>query len=251
MDCKEIAMEALGLACIQHNFLHKYSANASYTKPSPLASNSPLDLLVQMSKDDRFKRLPENLDPHELEALFDKHEDLFLEYWNAWEMDDPVKQFQQSQESAVALLVTSVKPGTHAYNFFLVHLLTASHAVRVLLPFFPPQHHITLVREWWLLVIAVFIVKGRPLPDPGNLEKDTSGKNWEYVQKRALASRWFNDAHFIKGKWFCRFKHAAQWWLTRAAIRSMKEAAKTWGDANEGYLRAAVTFVDNFEGWAF
>ncbi|PNY25665.1 Cell cycle checkpoint protein RAD17 [Tolypocladium capitatum] len=233
MDCKEIAMEALGLACVERDFLQKYIANAAYTKPSPLVSNSPLDLLIKMSTDERFKRLPEKLDFLHLEALFDEHEDLFMEYWNAWEVDDPVKQFQLSQEAAVALLVTSVKLGTHSYDFFLVHLLTASHAVRVFIPFTPPQHHITLVREWWLLVIAVFIVKGRPRPDPDNIEKDIGGKNWEYVQKQALASRWLSDAHFVK------------------AIRAMKEAAETWGDANEGYLRAAVTLVDNFEGWAF
>ena len=201
MDSKEVAMEALGLACIEHNFLQKYTANSRYTRPSPLASNSPLDLLVQMSKDERFKILPDKLELGDLEGLFEKHEDLFLEYWNAWEVDDPTNQFQLSQEAAVALLATTVKPGTHAYNFFLVHLLTASHAVRVLLPFVPPQHHITLVREWWLLVIAVFIVKGRPLPDPDNLEKDIGGKNWEYVEKKALASQWLNDAHYIKGKW--------------------------------------------------
>lgn len=33
------------------------------------------------------------------------------------------------------------------------------------------------------------------------------------------------------------------------AIRTMREAARTWGDANEGYLQAAVTFADNFNGW--
>lgn len=31
----------------------------------------------------------------------------------------------------------------------------------------------------------------------------------------------------------------------------MKEAAKTWGDADVEYLRAAATFVDNFDGWDF
>lgn len=29
----------------------------------------------------------------------------------------------------------------------------------------------------------------------------------------------------------------------------MKEASKTWGDPEKEYIRAAVTFVDNFEGW--
>lgn len=45
MDSKEVAMEALTLASVQHNFLYKYSADVSYTKPSPKCTNSILDLL--------------------------------------------------------------------------------------------------------------------------------------------------------------------------------------------------------------
>jgi hypothetical protein len=31
----------------------------------------------------------------------------------------------------------------------------------------------------------------------------------------------------------------------------MKEAASTWGDGNEWYLKAAVRFADGFSGWGF
>jgi hypothetical protein len=31
----------------------------------------------------------------------------------------------------------------------------------------------------------------------------------------------------------------------------MKEAASTWGDPDEWYLKAAVKFVDEFDGWGF
>lgn len=37
--------------------------------------------------------------------------------------------------------------------------------------------------------------------------------------------------------------------LMLTAIRAIREAARTWGDVHERYLRAAVTFVDNFYGW--
>lgn len=30
----------------------------------------------------------------------------------------------------------------------------------------------------------------------------------------------------------------------------MKENAKTWGDGQEMYLEAAVTFVEGFKGWS-
>ncbi|KAF4512450.1 hypothetical protein G6O67_001589 [Ophiocordyceps sinensis] len=231
MDCKEVGMEALGLACVEYDFLHKYTDDASYTKPSPLASGSPLDLLTKISEDERFNSLPKNIDVGQLEALFEEHEDLIMEYWNAWELDDLSEQFQQSQETAVSLAVALVGPDIHTYDFLLVHLLTISHAARILLPFFPPQYQNTIVRQWWLIAIIVFIIKGRPRPNSDNVQKEIGDKDWKYVESQALTSRWSKDAHYIK------------------AIRAMREASKTWGDAQRECIRAAVTFVDNFERW--
>ncbi|KAI6785611.1 uncharacterized protein J7T54_005945 [Emericellopsis cladophorae] len=232
MDNKELAMEALALTSVQRCFLNKYLDDKAYTKPSSL-NGSPLELLNKMCSDKRFGSLPKNPEFDELESILEKHEDLVLEYWNGWNLDDPQKQFELSQEAAVALLVATVRPGTHSFNFVLVHLLTTSHAVRILLPCFPKQHRINLVREWWLLVIAMFIMKGRPTIDPDNVEKDIKQKHWGYVEEKALKSPYSTDAHYVK------------------AIRAMKEAARTWGDVHEQYLRAAVTFVDNFHGWTF
>ncbi|KAH9908734.1 cell cycle checkpoint protein RAD17 [Xylariomycetidae sp. FL2044] len=232
MDNKEIAMEALGLAAVQYNFLHKYIDDSSYSKPSSFTSTSPLELLEKMSNDERLKDMFKQPGLDNLEPLFEKHEDLVLEYWNAWTLDDPVKQFQDSQEAAVALLVATVPPGTHAYNFFVVHLLTTSHAVRILLPFIPAKFHISLVREWWLLTIAVYISELCPKIDPDYIRPgDVAGKQWNYVEEKALNGSYATDAHFVK------------------AIRAMKEAARTWGDVHEHYLAAAVRFVDDFEGW--
>ncbi|KAJ6445922.1 cell cycle checkpoint protein [Purpureocillium lavendulum] len=198
MDSKELAMEALGLACIQHNFLHKYTAEAAYNRPSPLTSDSPLDLLTKMSEDDRFKKLPKVADFSELETLFTEHEDLILEYWNALELDDAMDQFRLSQEAPVALLATSVRAGTHIYSANFVRLLSASHAIRVLLPYVPAQHHVTLLRQWWLLAIAMFVLAGRPRPDPESLDVEVTGKDWAWVQKTALASEWSHDASFLE-----------------------------------------------------
>ncbi|CAM1506809.1 Fc.00g064500.m01.CDS01 [Cosmosporella sp. VM-42] len=232
MDIKELSIEALGLACVQYNFLAKYLDSKSYTKRPAFTSGSPLQLLIKLANDERFNKI-KNPSLDNLESIFEELNDLVMEYWNAWEIDDPLKQFELSQEAAVALLVATVRPGTHAYNFLLVHLLTTSHAVRILLPFFPPEHHITLVREWWLLVLAIFIIKERPQPDPDNVGRDLQGKNWKYVEDKALNSPWAKDSHYVK------------------AIRAMREASRTWGDVHSRYLSAAVTFVDNFNGWTF
>jgi Questin oxidase-like len=199
MDSKDIGMEALTLTAVQYNFFHKYLDNPAYTKPSVIPSDSPLDLLISMSADSRFSSLPQDPEFGDLEAIFDRHGSLILEYWNAWQLDDPLKQFELSQEAAVAIFAETVRPGTHSFNFLLVHLLTTSHAVRILLPFIPPEHHVTLVREWWLLVIAVFIIKGRPRPDPDNVDKKIGTKSWNYVNNMALTSPYAADAHYVKG----------------------------------------------------
>jgi hypothetical protein len=243
-------MEGLGMAAVQYNFLHKYLDDASYSKPSSLSSASPLELLQKLSLDKRLSKAP---DLDGLEIYLDKHESVVTEYWNGWTIDDPVKQFELSQEAAVALLVATVRPGTHAFNFLIVHLLTSSHAVRILLPFIPAKYHITLVREWWLLVIAIYLIKDRPMPDPDNVVKDLKGKHWHYVESKALDSPWSKDAHYVKGKmpfWWCLgfFLLVIN---TFTAIRAFREAARTWGDVHDRYLSAAVTFVDNFEGWTF
>jgi len=231
MDSREIAMEALGLTAVSYNFLHKYLDDASYTRPCPSGTTSPLDLLNKVAGDKRFDGLFEEAGFSNFEPLFEKHEDLVLEYWNAWKISDPTKQFQDSQEAAVNLLVATVPPGTHGYDFFVVHLLTTSHAVRILLPLTPPRFHVDLVRAWWLLTLGVYMAELRPKIDPDNIPSDLAGKGWTYVEEQAITSRWSTDAHYVK------------------ALRAMKEAARTWGDVHDRYLAAAVRFADDFDGW--
>lgn len=248
MDCKEVGVEALGLACVEHDLLYKYLEESSYTKPSPTASSSPLDLLTTMSADERFNKLPEDVNPGQLERLFETHEHLIMEYWNAWELHDPPRQFQQSQEAAVSLALANVGPGKRAHDQLFVHLLTASHAVRILLPFFPPRHHVTLVREWWLLAIVVFILNGRSRPEPANLERELEVKDWKYVEKQVLTSKWCKDAHYIKGEEFADAHGHLESSRTRSDLcheRSLEDL----GDAQRQYLGAAVSFVEGFKEW--
>jgi hypothetical protein len=200
MDNKEIAMEALGLAATQYNFLHKYSDDPSYTKPSLFTSSNPLELLTRMANDKRLGDLFETPGFDNLGPLFEEHEDLVMEHWNAWTLDDPKKQFQESQEAAVSLLVATVPPGAHSYNFFIVHLLTTSHAVRILLPVIPAKYHVRLVRQWWLLTIAVYAIFKCPKIDPDYIKPgDVAGKQWNYVEDKALNGAYSTDAHFVKG----------------------------------------------------
>ncbi|KAF2730190.1 hypothetical protein EJ04DRAFT_527144 [Polyplosphaeria fusca] len=231
LNSRTVAIEALAIGSCFHNGLHKYLDDPSYTKPSPKQSSSLLEILEQVKNDKRFDGLYDHQNG-DMSKIFEKQEGAFLEYWNAWDLSDPKEQFKESQKTATAVLMAT--PGaTHAdYDFFFVHLLTTSHAVRILLPLVPAKYHISLVRQWWLLTLAVYISQTRPDIELGRIEKyDLKGQDWKFVVNKALASPRSLDAHFVK------------------ALRAMKVASETWGDASQFYLKSAVKLADEFEDW--
>ncbi|APA14527.1 hypothetical protein SS1G_06461 [Sclerotinia sclerotiorum 1980 UF-70] len=229
LNSRELAIEALSLTSTCYNFMHKYLDDPSYTKASTYSTTSPLEILHKIHADSRLDGVLDEPSPSNITKLFEKHEDFILEHWNAWSITDPEKQFRDSQEAAVNLLVQTVKPGTHAYDFFVVHILTTSHAVRILLPFVPPKFQVGLIRQWWLFTIAVYCAQMRPKINEDIEQKP--GKGWKYVEDKAINGVWSTDPHYVK------------------AIRAIREAAFTWGDVHERYLSMAVTFADDFNGW--
>ena len=230
ISSRELAMEALGLATTSYNTLHKYLDDPSYTKPSVYSTASPIDILEEISKDKRFDNLFDHQGDDNIEPLLMNHEAEVLEYWNAWQLPNPKKQFEDSQYAAVALLIAT--HDQRAYDFFLVHILTTSHAVRILLPMIPAKFHVSLVRQWWLLTLLVYIAQVRPQIDLQRITTyETNGKDWDWVDKQAVKGRWSLDAHFVKG------------------LRAMKEAAQIWGDSEKYYLKAACRLGEEFDGW--
>ena len=232
LGSKEVAMEALGLAATCYNFMHKYIDNPKYSKPTNRKSNSPLEILELVSKDSHFDGIFDGPGSDDMETLFKEREEVVLDYWNSWDIPEPKKQFEDSQFAAACLLSATVNPKDPDYDFFLVHTLTSSHAVRIILPFISSEHHLSLVRQWWLFTLAAYITQLRPRIDPGSVSNyDLEGRDWVWVKKAAVESKWSTDAHFVK------------------ALRALEEAAKTWGDEKYMYLKSAMKFADGFNGW--
>ena len=234
LSSRDIAMEALAHAATAHNYLHKYFDEPSYTMLGTHSTTSLLNILERVTGDTRFDGLFEEAGYDNIDVLFKDHEDLVLEYWNMWTLPNPKEQFEASQHLATCLLAATQRPGKNSYNFFLVHLLTTSHAVRIMLPVIPSKFHVSLVRQWWLLTLAVYIALLRPTITPGLIDDYDSGdRMWSWIDKQSVESSWALDAHYIK------------------ALRAMKEAASTWGDKDSFYLKAAVKFAEQFDGWSF
>jgi len=216
LNSRTIAIEALAMTACFYNDLHKYLDKPRYIKPSPWSSPDPVEVLSKMAEDKRFESLISQQGDEDYESLMrdgDK-EALMLEYWNSWTINDPKKQFEDGQRAAAGLLIGSVTKKSQQYDFFIVHLLTSSHAVRILLPLIPARWHLSLLRQWWLFVVSAYIMQLRPRFDLSRVTHcNLEGRGWKYVIDRAVNSRWSTDAHFVKGE--CRYMLPnMSWWLT-------------------------------------
>lgn len=234
MSSREVAMEALSLAATWYSDIHKYLDDPAYsTRPAPYESTSPMEVLTRVRRDHRFDGVFYTRGGDNLETIFQKCEAAVLDHWNSWKMEDPVKQFRESQHLAAALLVATPANGNEKYDFFLVHVLTTSHALRVLLPVIPAQFQILLVRQWWLMTLAIYVAQLRPQIDLDRaLGYGLNGRDWMWAVLKAVKGEHSTDAHYVK------------------AIRALRDTASTWGDPDEFYLKGAVRFAEEFSGWA-
>lgn len=241
LNSQTVAMEALGLAATCYSpalasYLDHPSTNTNATaNPLAYSTSQPLEILARLSSDERLSHIFDTPGGDNLSNIFSTPhlESILLEHWNAWKITDPTAQFQQSQQAAVALLIsTAPSLAGHGYDFFLVHLLTSSHAVRILLPAIDAKHHVGLVREWFLITLAIYIAQLRPSVTLEPIRKtELNGQGWKWCETQALEGKHKLDAHFVK------------------AVRAMKAAAAVWGDEDQFYEKAAVKFVREFERW--
>lgn len=242
LNSREVAMEAMGLAatCYDAKFatlleLSMGKVSNSTANPLTYSTSNPFEVFARVNGDKRLDGLFDHADPGHLDKLFSDERliSILIEHWSAWKITDPKKQFEDSQLLASTLLTsTAASWGGHGFDFFLVHILTTSHAVRIIIPMIEAKYHILLVREWFLIALAVYIAQARPIVDVKKLkEVDLDGKTWRWAEDMALVGKHRYDAHYVK------------------AIRAMKEAAAVWGDEKEYYLRSAVKFAGEFDGW--
>lgn len=261
LNSREVAMEALGLVATNYDSMHRYLDEPRYGKgPTGYQTSNPLEVLARVNGDQRldgvFSEEEEAGGGGNVDELFGRHEAIVLEHWNAWKITDPTRQFEQLQYAVVALFISaaqhhssrpppsqsppiiekqaaSPKPPARKSDFFLLHLLTTTHSLRILLPHLPPHTHLSLLRQLFLLTLALYITQSRPPIQAQKhiLNYDAQGREWSWVVDQALRGEYRLDAHFVKG------------------VRAMKVVAETWGDGHGFYLKAAVRFVVEFDGW--
>lgn len=226
-------MEALGLASVCYNNIHKYIEDpvASQLEPS-YQSTSVFEIFEKVRSDKQLDGLFVTPGDHNIEKIFSDREAVLLNHWNAWKLENPIEQFRESQELAVALMVASHGDPSQHYDFFFIHVLTTSHAVRVLLPVIPAKFQIPLVRQWWLITLAIYMGQLRPeLPLDRIRDVELKGRDWDWTAKQAVKGEYSADSHYVK------------------ALYVLRQIANTWGDQDNFYLKAAVKFAEGFNGW--
>jgi hypothetical protein len=209
LNSKTVAIEALAMGSCFYSSLHKYIDDPRYTKPSPHSATGTqsglIDILAKVRKDSRFDGLYDHRSG-DITKVLEEQEEAFLEYWNAWDITNPTEQFRVAQELGMGLLVGTPAPAHGKYDFFLVHVLTSSHAIRILLPLIPAKYHMSLLRQWWLFALAVYIAQTRPEIDMDKtIPGENSKKSWKYVVDKALNGPHANDAHYVKGRSWCLY----------------------------------------------
>jgi hypothetical protein len=233
LESRTVAIEALALATCFYNEWHVYLDDPKHTKPAPNPSDSLFTILDRVAQDNTFDGLFDQPGADNISTLLgnEKAAAAALQYWNSWDLKKPTEQFAESQKAAVALLVAA-QSSDPRYDFFAVHLLTTSHAVRMLLPILPTRYHVPLVRQWWLFTLLVYIAQLRPRINIDRIKLvELEGRDWKSVTEKAIKGKYRTDAHYVK------------------ALRSMHEASKAWGDSNQYFLKAAVKMAEEFDGW--
>lgn len=265
-------MDALTMAATTHDGLHKYIDNPDYLSPGPgneppYSTPSILDILYRIRTDTRFDGLFNAPTIHNLDTILKDRrlEAAALEHVRAWDIGphsstaDLTAAFHQTQHAATLVLFggsypvqKSLDPSKRYYDFFLLHLLTSSHAMRIIFPFIPASggsvrhSHLNLLRQWHLMLVLVYISQLRPrIPEPEEVSIDHRPEgiavavtgvglghmDWDTLSAATIASVHAEEAHFPK------------------VVRALREAAETWGDDDKFYFKAARRFVGTFEGY--
>ena len=220
----------MSLACTEYDYIHRFIDNYP-PDTSVYKSDSFIDILSRVHTDKRLDGYFDQPGFQNIFTILQKREDVVLEHWNSWTLSDFDTQFEDAYIDSVLLAIGTADPST-GYDFFLAHVLTVAHALRVLMPFFPPEHRANVFKQYWFWTLLMYISQLRRQVKKELIDSiDIKGRDWKWVQEKALTGKWSLDCHYVK------------------VIRALQVAAETWPDKDTFYLKAAVKYISEFDGW--
>lgn len=225
-----VASEAMSLGCTEyvqcHGLLDHPIPDNSTFKTQSLA-----DIVKKVQHDPRFDNIIEYPGTVNFGLILGPRFDAFNEYWNAWEVTDELREFEHCCDLAVLLAISAAYP-EGKFDFFYAHILTVGHALRVLWNHFPQDHKKSILRQYALFTICIYILQFRQPFDYDTIAAvPVEGRDWDWVHETALKHRWALDEHFFK------------------VVSAIRELAVTYGEKDDYYLKAAIKFLTSFNGW--
>lgn len=222
--------EALSLCSTEYGQYHGLLDN-SLPDTSTYKTSNLAEVIRNVQADKRFDGLVEYPGTVNFGLVLGPRPEVFLEHWNAWQIDDLKTSFENACDTATLLAISSGY-ADGKYDFFHAHMLTVGHALRILWQYIPYEQRKSVLRQFALFIILLYIVQLRRQYDVREIESvGTTAKDWAWVRENALKHKWALDDHFFK------------------VVRALQEMDSVWGSKNGFYLKAAVKFIVEFNGW--
>ncbi|EXJ66450.1 uncharacterized protein A1O5_10602 [Cladophialophora psammophila CBS 110553] len=226
----QVVTQALSLGCTEYVVCHGLIDNPPPI-PSPYKTRSLAEVIKRVENDHRFDGIVNFPGTVNFGIVLQSRFEAFMEHWNAWEVTDPVQQLEHCCDLSV-LLAISAGYGDGKFDFFYAHIMTVAHALRILFHYFPADRRVSILRQYAFFTILVYILQKRLSFEIERIESvDTNGRDWRWITESALKHRWALDDHFFK------------------VVRALKALAETYGEKDGFYLKAAIKYVSEFNGW--
>jgi Questin oxidase-like len=158
-----------------------------------------------------------------------------LSYYHRWEFTDDNDLdaiIEQLVDVSIYIYGATHKPDEILFDFFLLHLVTAMHAIRIFRIHMKDRTLVErMLQQYVFFALCLYTCQLRPMIDErliDNYPIDMSTKNWTYVIERTLTTAMIHDVHAVK------------------IIRVLRDADTIYGHKDGFYLRTAVKTVDHY-----
>lgn len=224
-----VGAEALTMAAVCYNYLHK---TVDQLQPPNSPCKTALEIFHNIRSDIHLP-IYDKPGVGNLEKTVKTYHDLVLSHYNQWKIntENIDKTIEELFDLSVYVYGATHKSEQIEFDFFLLHLLTSMHAIRMIRPHIDDlqifQH---ILFQYFYFAIILYITQLRPEINEKLIHDysiDNSTKNWNYVIDRSLNTALVDDAHLVK------------------IIRALRDAEQVYGNKNDFYLKMAVKTVDN------
>jgi hypothetical protein len=229
LDSRVVACEALTLSAVCYNYLHEV---IDKLKPPKFGSKSALTIFQDLRSD---VRLPIFDGPGvgNLEPSVKTSTDLVLSHYDQWllNVNDLDAAIEELFDLTVYLYGATHKHDQIDFDFFLLHLLTSMHGIRMIYPHLNDRElaeHLLL--QFFYFASIVYIAQLRPEINKTlihDYKLDDGKQNWDYVIDRSVNTELAEDSHLVK------------------VVRALRDAEAAYGVKDGLYLKTAVKTIDN------